>query len=303
MRCRPLPLPSHPGRWPLALLLTVLLASPCLAEPASPQPAGKVRRVEDTFPSGDRRICVEIFEPITDGHYPAVVLLHALDGLEGDNGNFYRCAAKTCAARGFVVLLVHYFDRTAARKEDRQALRGQFLRCAKGDGTGDPDRENLLDHFDAWADTVQDAVRYARSRPEVDGDRVGLVGFSLGAFLALTVAAEPDLRIAAVVDFFGGLPEERWEGLKQLPPTLVFHGDRDQTVPVRQAEELRDWLTAHQVPGEVKIYRGVDHVFLQPKGGLNVLAVADAQQRTAAFLQKYLQKPDATDKVMPAIGR
>jgi carboxymethylenebutenolidase len=288
---------------PSGLLLTVLLASPCLAESASPPAADKVRRVEDTFRSGGTPIPVEVFEPAAEGKYPAVVLLHTLDGLEGDCGTFYRCAAGKCAARGYVVFLVHYFDRTAARNEDWQALRGQFLRCAKGDDAGDADREKLRDHFNAWVETVRDAVAFARSRPEVDGDRVGLVGFSLGGFLALTVAAEEDLRIAAVVDFFGGLPEERWEGLKQLPPTLVFHGDRDQTVPVRQAEALRDWLTAHQVPGEVKIYSGVDHVFLQPKGGLSLLAVADAQQRTAAFLQKYLQKPDATDKVIPAVGR
>jgi carboxymethylenebutenolidase len=282
--------------------MTVLLASPCLAESDSPPPAGKVCRLEDTFRSGGNPIAVETFEPAAEGRYPAVVLLHTIDGLEGDCGTFYRCAAEKCAARGYVVLLVHYFDRTAARKEDRQALREQFLRCAKGDATRDADRENLLDHFNAWADTVRDAVAYTRSLPEVDGDRVGLVGFSLGAFLALTVAAEEDLRIAAVVDFFGGLPEERWEGLKRLPPTLVFHGDRDQTVPVRQAEVLRDWLTEYRVPGEVKIYRGVDHVFLQPKGGLSLAAIADAQQRTAAFLETYLRKPDATDKVIPAVG-
>jgi carboxymethylenebutenolidase len=259
--------------------------------------------VEDTFRSGGTPIAVEVFEPVAEGKYPAVVLLHTLDGLEGDCGTLYRCAAEKCAARGYVVLLVHYFDRTAARKEDRQALRGQFLRCAKGYTAGNADRESLRDHFNAWADAVRDAVGYARSLPEVDGDRVGLVGFSLGAFLALTVAAEEDLRIAAAVDFFGGLPEEKWEGLKQLPPTLVFHGDRDQTVPVRQAEALRDWLTEHRVPGEVKVYRGVDHVFLQPKGGLNFAAVADAQQRTAAFLETYLRKPDATGPVMPANGR
>jgi carboxymethylenebutenolidase len=303
MRCRPLPLPPHPGRWPLALLLAVLPASPCLAEPTSPQPAGKVRRVDDTFRSGDHPVRVEIFEPVAEGKYPAVVLLHALDGLEGDFGTFYRCAAKTCAARGYVVLLVHYFDRTAARKEDWPALRGQFLRCANGDGATDSDRKDLRDHFNGWADAVREAVRHARGRPEVDGERVGLVGFSLGAFLALTVAAEEDLRIAAVVDFFGGLPEEQRGRLKKLPPALIVHGDQDHTVPVREARFLGDWLAAHQVPGEVKVYEGVDHVFATPRGGLDWDAVRDAQRRTAAFLERYLKDGDVEAKGLATEGR
>jgi dienelactone hydrolase len=269
--------------------MTVLLVSPALAEPTPSQPGRDVRRVDDTFTSGGKRIAVEIFEPGTEGKHPAVVLLHGLDGLEGGFGGFYRCAAENCAGRGYVVLLVHYFDRTEARGEDRQALRSQFLRCAKGDGASDADRKTLGDRFNAWADAVRDGVRYARSRPEVDGERVGLVGFSLGAFLALTVAAEEDIRIAAVVDFFGGLPEEQRARLKKLPPALIIHGDQDNTVPVGEARFLGDWLAAHQVPGEVKVYEGVDHVFATTHGGLDWSTVRDAQRRTAAFLERYLK--------------
>jgi carboxymethylenebutenolidase len=298
MHCHPWPLSPHPVRWLLGPVLTVLLAGPALAEQAD-----KVRRVEDTFPSDAKPIAVERFEPTAEGTYPAVVLLHALDGLEAGIGSFYRCAAEDCAARGYVVLLVHYFDRTGPREEDRKALRGQFLRWAQGDMASDADRKNLRNHFTAWADTVRDAIRYARTRPNVDGQRVGLVGFSLGAFLALSIAAEEDLRIAAVVDFFGGLPEEQRGQLRRLPPALIVHGDQDRTVPVREAQFLGDWLTAHQAPGEVKVYKGVDHVFVRAHGGLDWDAVRDAQGRTAAFLERYLKNRESEGKDRAAPGR
>src|SRR5262249_17439530 len=173
MPCHPWPLPHHPGRWLLGPLLAVLLAGPALAERAD-----KVRRLQGTFPSGAKPIAVERFEPAAEGKYPAVVLLHALDGLEAPFGSFYRCAAENCAGRGYVVLLVHYLDRTGTREEDWEALRGQFLRWAHGDSASDADRKNLRAHFTAWADAVRDAIRYARTRPNVDGQRVGLVGFS-----------------------------------------------------------------------------------------------------------------------------
>jgi carboxymethylenebutenolidase len=261
--------------------------------------ADKVVRTRDTFGSGGKSVAVERFEPAAPGKYPAVLLLHSLDGLENACGFVYRLAAEKCAARGYVVLLVHYFDRTGTGAKELPALREPFLRWAKGQRLQDDERQTSAAHFEAWTDAVRDAVRYARARPNVDGTRVGLVGFSLGAFLALSVAAEEDLEIAAVVDFFGGLPEERRARLRKLPPALILHGDQDQTVPVREARLLADWLTAHGSPGEVKVYAGVDHVFLKPRGGLDREALRDAQERTAAFLERHLKKAELEG----AVGR
>ena len=63
--------------------------------------------------------------------------------------------------------------------------------------------------FASWVGTVRDAVAHARAQPQVDKDRVCLVGYSLGAFLAAAVAAEADQHIAAVVTLFGGIPRDQ----------------------------------------------------------------------------------------------
>ncbi len=139
---------------------------------------------------------------------------------------------------------------------------------------------------------MRDAVAYVRALPGVDGERVGLVGFSLGGFLALSAAAQEDLKIAAVVDFFGGLPEEQRARVKKLPPALVIHGTRDDVVPVKEAEALRDLFAAKRLEGEVKVYPDVGNMFLDEKGNVTLtalMAMADAKARTTAHLEKCLK--------------
>jgi dienelactone hydrolase len=143
--------------------------------------------------------------------------------------------------------------------------------------------------FQAWWAAVGDGVAYSRTRPGVDGRRVGLVGFSLGASLALSAAADADLRVAAVVEFFGGLLRETRAGLQGLPPVLGFHGDQDRTVPVKEVEDLRDLLGSEGFPGEVQIYKGVGHVF-RKEGRLRWDAARDAERRTAAFLARIAHR-------------
>lgn len=91
-----------------------------------------------------------------------------------------------------------------------------------------------------------------------------------------------------MVEFFGGLPRETREGLQGLPPVLGFHGDADRTVPLKEAEDLRDLLAAKGLAGEVQIYKGVGHMFLK-EGRLRWDAALDAERRTAAFLEEHLR--------------
>jgi carboxymethylenebutenolidase len=281
-------LPSTRGRF-LALAASLLLAAPALAgDPPSP----KVRETTDTFRSGGKDVTVERFAPAADGKYPALLLIHAIDGLDNAYGDFYRGLARDYAARGYAVSLVHYFDRTAGEPGNPKVVRELFLRRAAGKDLT-PEQHDLIEgRFDVWTDTVADAVTDVRRQANVDGDRVGLAGFSMGGFLALSAAAREDLKVAAVVDVFGGLPAERRAGVETLPPTLVLHGDRDHVVPVEEARALDRFLTERKLVGEVKVYEGVGHVFMDDNGRVTLKAAAalvDARSRTALFLAKHLQ--------------
>jgi carboxymethylenebutenolidase len=275
-----------------ALALLALLAAPAAAEPAKDEPLPKL----DHYTSGIKTITVERFEPAVPGKHPAIVFLHALDGLDDPYAGYYRRSAAEYAAKGYVVVLPHYFDRTSPQEEDRKAIRAILLDYAKNPTPTAKERLTVVASVEAWSAAVGDAVAYVRALPNVDGERVGLVGFSLGGLLALSVAAQEDLKIAAVVDFFGGLPEEQRARVKKLPPALVLHGDKDDIVPVKEAEALRELFDANCLEGEVKVYSGVGHMFLDEKGNVTLtalMAMADAKARTTAHLEKCLKGTNA----------
>src|SRR5205814_6314683 len=123
------------------------------------------------------------------GNRPALMLLHGIDGLDGEH-DAYRCVARRLAGRGYVVYVPHYFDRTATRAADLPHLMDLFQSHLKGTNT-EADRAAVCKQFSAWTDTVADTLVHARKQAGVDGARVGVAGISLGRYLATSVAALP----------------------------------------------------------------------------------------------------------------
>lgn len=217
---------------------------------------------DDSFLSGGRRITVERYLSAS-GVRPAVILLHGAEGMTRFSAQ-YRSFCAQLAARGYHAFLVHYFERTG----HDEALGGEIIR-----------------NFTAWTQTIRDAIAWVGNQEEVDPDSVGALGFSLGAFLALT-AARNDSSLKAVVDFFGGLPDQGMRGVVNMPPTLIFHGDADAVVPVAYAARLANLLTERKIPHEVHIYGGEGHGFAEA-------AASDSRERTIHFLDRHLKRRDA----------
>ncbi len=211
-----------------------------------------VRDTEVSLSGAGRAMTVERFEPDAEGPFPAVLLLHGADGLRY-RGPVYRTTARHLAGRGLRVLVPHYFERTGTPGHASAARPLDFL---------------------GWMEAVTDTIGTAGPGP------VGLVGFSLGAYLALAVAGR-DERVAAVVDVCGGLPALIAGGFTRMPPVLILHGGADTVVPPREARTLESWLRERGTPCEVVIYPGEGH-------SLSEAAADDALRRTTAFLMKHL---------------
>jgi carboxymethylenebutenolidase len=137
-----------------------------------------------------------------------------------------------------------------------------------------------LANFFAWMRAAGDGLRWVAQQEGIDGSRLGLLGVSLGAAVALAQAGQ-DRQVKAVIDFYGGLPTPAFAFLGRLPPTLVLHGGNDWVVPVTAAHQLEAFLKAHGTPHEVKIYPDEGH-------GFHGAAAEDSVRRTIAFLDRYL---------------
>jgi dienelactone hydrolase len=210
-----------------------------------------------TFFSDGKPIRLDHYPPNHAGSSPAVVLIHGSGGPLHGLDPF----ASQAAHFGVHVFVLHYFDRTGHNWVAPSQIEPNFL---------------------IWLETLKDAVSFVASQPGVDAERIGLLGFSLGAYLALALATR-DSRIAAVAELFGGLPELFTNSAGNLPPILILHGAQDTTVPVERAHELERILKQHKIPYLMKIYPDQGHVF---RG----LAQLDAMSRVAQFFRTYLPR-------------
>jgi uncharacterized protein len=149
-----------------------------------------------------------------------------------------------------------------------------------------------------WRTAIEEAqlaLRFLSARREIDRDRLALIGYSLGAYLALAVA-ERDSAVRAVILAAGGdLPDfplasliravaDPLQGVRALAgrPLLMVHGRRDNTILPAQAtrlfeaasepKEIQWWDAGHRLP-ETAVLRAaawLDHRLRQLERGAEV---------------------------------
>ncbi len=204
--------------------------------------------------------------PQTPGPHDAVILLPGSYGWRSDYARF----ARAFADAGLVALAIDYYAETG-----------------RGGSRAEEQR-----NWPAWQATVRNAVAYLDTMSQVAGRHIGLVGYSRGAFLAVSVAGSmPAVR--AVVDFYGGGSDSdpAVGDIPRFPPLLILHGEADTEVPVELAHRLYDRMRAHGGKVEMHLYPGAGHVFNAPWAATySPPDAADAWRRTIEFLGRQLAR-------------
>ncbi len=199
----------------------------------------------------------------------AILLLH---GSGGHVEFWVSRLAPFLREAGIQLYAPQYFDRTGTVRADFSTIT---------DGT----------HVPQWLETADDALRFVASRPGVDADRILVAGVSLGAFLALALAAKLSAsaesatrqRIRALLDISGGLvPPYDALATSHFPPTLILHGEADQIVPVSFAKDLEEKLSSLRVQHCTELLAGEGHWFSPAALPRMLLA-------TSTFLEQHLQ--------------
>ena len=199
---------------------------------------------------GSERVPASMLLPSGDSSVPAVLLLH---GFSSNKERMVQSVGRALQQRGVASL----------------ALDLPFH--GERDGAGDalPYR-NPLALVGAWRSAVREAraaIEWLGGQPEVDGARLGVLGYSLGGFLALMTASEgPAIRVITLAAA-GDLPDstpylallrravDPLRAVRQLAgrPLLLVNGRRDTTTRPAQAERL---FARAEEPKELYWYEG-----------------------------------------------
>jgi predicted esterase len=125
----------------------------------------------------------------------------------------------------------------------------------------------LAKRWRAAMDEARVALRFLAEQDEVDRDRLAIVGYSMGAYLGVMVAAKDDAVRALVLAAGGDLPAntpyaplvrtlvDPIRAVRQYAgrPLLMVHGRHDRTILPDQAERLYD---AAGQPKSIQWYDG-----------------------------------------------
>lgn len=247
------------------------------------------RNVPYTDDSDSIRVA-DIYEPEGEGPFPGIVMIHGGGWIAGDK-LFDAMHARRLAASGYVVMVINY-RLAPAHKHPAQ----------------------VDDCFEAIRWLVHHADDY-----RVDGDRIGVWGYSAGGHLAALVATNPrsgiprvkacvaggapcDLRLipddsTVLAGFLGGTRMEIPEVYDSAspvhhvsqddPPMLLFHGDADGLVPMDFAKAMCRRLEEQHVV----------HEFLPLENKTHIMAFVDREaiRRSIAFLDRHLKGAAAAD--------
>ncbi|MFO0334469.1 MAG: dienelactone hydrolase family protein [Pseudomonadota bacterium] len=159
------------------------------------------------------------------------------------------------------------------RARDIAALGYVGLACdVYGDGVEAADStqagalmNGLFADMNATSERVKAALDQLKARPEVDGARLGAMGYCLGGALSLH-AARLGLDLRGVVSFHGSLgPTHAAKRGDVKAKVLVCHGADDVLVPPDQEAGFHKEMADLGVDVDFRAYPGAKHGFTNPE--------------------------------------
>jgi carboxymethylenebutenolidase len=222
-----------------------------------------------TFPAGQRELPAYLARPAGPEPCPGVVVIHEIFGL---NDNI-KDIARRLANEGYAALAVDLFA-----GQNRAVCMARFMMANL---SGAQEHGGIRD--------LKAALTWLGTQAEVDGRRLGAIGFCMGGGFAITWAATDD-RLKVIAPFYGTNPKPLEEAALRLCPVVGSYPEKDFTAGA--GRKLSEVLDTTGIPHDIKIYPGAKHSFFndQRPASYNAEASADAWGRVLAYFRTYLAR-------------
>src|ERR1044071_390739 len=209
--------------------------------------------------------------PSTPGKKGAVLLIHEWWGLD----DWIKQQTDHFAQQGYVALAVDLYRGRVTNNPDEahELMRGL------------PDDRALAD--------MKAAVDYLASREDVDPKHIGVIGWCMGGGKALLLTVNEPRLVASAINY-GALVTDPAAITKINAKILGNFGEADRGIPAEDVKKFGGELTKYGKLGDIKIYPGAGHAFMNPnnKQGYNAAAAEDAQKRIDAFFDRNVKIPN-----------
>ena len=194
-------------------------------------------------------------KPTDGGRRGAVLVFMEIFGINAH----IRDVTERVAREGYVALAPDYFHRTGPGVEygyDDAGMAGgmKLLGALEAD-------EMIAD--------AKAAIAWLRQRSDVDGSRIGCMGFCIGGHMTYLTACETDV-VASASFYGGGIAGATGPGggIPTVDRTSKIRGEiyclfggRDAMIPNSQVEKIRAALAMSGVRHHVQVYPDADHGF------------------------------------------
>ncbi len=220
-----------------------------------------------SYPSGTETVSAQLAAPKASGRHPALIVIHEWWGLN----DFVKGKAQAFADLGYVALAVDLYRGPVAADPDtaHQLSRGLPEDRAKRD--------------------LAAAFTYLASRPDVDPQRIGAIGWCMGGGYALDEAIQ-EPRLAAAAIYYGRMPTDP-KTIAGIKAKLIgSFGAKDKGLPPEAVAAFVKQAQAAGVSVDFKDYPGAGHAFASSSDAkiFRPDAARDADRRTQEFLQRIL---------------
>lgn len=203
------------------------------------------------------------------GKLPAVMIFHDWDGLN----EYEKMRADQLSKLGYVAFAADIYGK-GVRPATLDACRAEVAKFYQ-------DPKLLLDRARAGLD-------YLKSLPNVDPERIGVIGYCFGGKAGLELARSK-AEFRALVCFHGALDTTTPAAQGAIEPdVLILHGGADQAVTPEQVADLVKEMIAAGARFELVVYPGAPHAFTVPGPSYREDADKASWQRMREFLKQTI---------------